>query len=302
MAFRCVAAARNGGERRPRPRPPTPATLGFAGSSPSTQTATRFANGRSRNWPPRGSERVSSSARKAGSSASKPISGLWKSSQRVGLDRAGLGVHAGDRQRVDLVAEVGQRARAARDQRVGERLQRRVGEVDRGLRRRDGARMPLGDRQRRQHEPAEAERASRAAGPVAAGQQPGDRPRVPALVAADAEPTAILPRLSSRLRRLESTRPGYYPNRGLLNIAFSTSTTTRRTEGEGSVHRSLAVTRDRPDRLAARCTRRLGGADRAVRRRATRSGARRRTPAPASTSPTRAPTRSASSTTRRSRT
>ena len=96
-----------GRERRPRSPPPTPGCSGCAGSSPSTQTATRFANGRSRNCPPRGSERVSQLGQERGSSASNPISGLWKSSSASVCDGAGLVVRAGDRLRVDLVAEVG---------------------------------------------------------------------------------------------------------------------------------------------------------------------------------------------------
>ena len=52
--------------------------------------------------------------------------------QRVGLHRARLGVRAGDRLGVDLVAEVRARdAPCAGDQRVGERLERAVGEVRR---------------------------------------------------------------------------------------------------------------------------------------------------------------------------
>ena len=56
------------------------------------------------------SERASSSARNAGASASKPISGLVEEEQRVRLDGARLGVDAGDRERVDLVAEIGRSA------------------------------------------------------------------------------------------------------------------------------------------------------------------------------------------------
>ena len=51
--------------------------VGFEGASPSMHTATRFANGRSMNWPSRRSERASRSARNAGATRSNPISGWW---------------------------------------------------------------------------------------------------------------------------------------------------------------------------------------------------------------------------------
>jgi hypothetical protein len=47
--------------------------------------------------------------------------------ERVGLDRAGAVVDAGDRPRVDLVPEVGALGMAARDDRVGEGLEGGVG-------------------------------------------------------------------------------------------------------------------------------------------------------------------------------
>ena len=76
--------------------------------------------------------------------------------QGVRLHRPRLGVRAGDRLRVDLVSEIGPRDLAARNQRVGDGLERRVGERrvgERGL----GRQEALGHRQRRQHEAAQAE-------------------------------------------------------------------------------------------------------------------------------------------------
>ena len=66
----------------------------------------------------------------------------------VRLDGARLVVHAGDRVRMDLVAEVGLLRLAPGDDRVGERLQRRVVVRDGGV---GGVRgeQPLGDRHRR---------------------------------------------------------------------------------------------------------------------------------------------------------
>ena len=182
--------------------------LGFAGSRPSTQTATRFANVRSRNCPPRSSERVSTSARKAGSSASNPISGLWNSSQRVGLDGAGLVVRAGDRLRVDLVAEVGELGGAAGDQGVRDRLQGRVREVR--PRPPPAGRPPgCGPPPAAPTAPARRRQHGRALEDVAAGQQSGDLLGYSCCWIGRTVPIAILPRLWSR--RFKSTRPGYYP-------------------------------------------------------------------------------------------
>ena len=74
--------------------------------------------------------------------------------QGVGLDRAGLGVDAGDRARVDRVAEVGAGRLAPGDDRVGERLEGGV-RVDRG--RHAEQRVRSRDRQRPSHEHADAD-------------------------------------------------------------------------------------------------------------------------------------------------
>ena len=68
--------------------------------------------------------------------------------QHVGLDRPRLGVDAGDRVRMDLVAEVGLVRLAAGDDRVGERLHRGLVRRHRGQRR-IGGEDPLRDRHRR---------------------------------------------------------------------------------------------------------------------------------------------------------
>ena len=57
VAFFWVAAHEEGGERHGRRRLPDQRRSGSTRRGPSTQTATRLANGRSRNWPPR-SERA----------------------------------------------------------------------------------------------------------------------------------------------------------------------------------------------------------------------------------------------------
>ena len=87
--------------------------------------------------------------------------------ERVGLDRAGQRIDAGDRLRVDRVAEVGPGRLAAGDHRVGEGLQRAVGQVGLGegrLRRHESAR----DRSGVRHEGGEPQNA-------AARKQPAPR-------------------------------------------------------------------------------------------------------------------------------
>ena len=78
--------------------------------------------------------------------------------QRVGLDGARLRVRAGDRLRVDLVAEVRAGGLAPGDQRVGEGLKRAVGERRGGGGRRGGREDALRNGQRGEHEPADPER------------------------------------------------------------------------------------------------------------------------------------------------
>ena len=77
--------------------------------------------------------------------------------QRVGLDRARLGVDARDRARVDLVAQVGARGLAAGDDRVGEGLEDRAVDRHRGARG-VGGQDALGHRQRAEHQRSRPER------------------------------------------------------------------------------------------------------------------------------------------------
>ena len=66
--------------------------------------------------------------------------------ERVGIDRARLRIHARDRERVDLVAQVGARGLAARQDRVAEGLERRVGQAGRCGRGQRGQRQLASER------------------------------------------------------------------------------------------------------------------------------------------------------------
>ena len=137
---------------------------------------TRLSKGRSRKSDPSGSERADRSASKAGSSASNPINGWWKSARASASTAPGQRVDAGDRERVDRVAEVGRGGLAPREDRVGERLQRAVHEVHVGHGRRR-VQQPLGVGNGRGHGRAQPEHTG--AAQEAAPREVIDERRVP---------------------------------------------------------------------------------------------------------------------------
>ena len=101
-------------ERNRRRRLPHRSRVGLVAASPSMQTSTRLAKARSRNWPPRWQRARLELGQERRLERVEADQRVVVEQQRVGLDRARLGVHAGDRLRVDLVAEVGASRLAAR--------------------------------------------------------------------------------------------------------------------------------------------------------------------------------------------
>ena len=107
MAFVLGRRGAERGERHRRRRLPHEHASGCEASRPSTHDRDALGEGRSRNWPPRvqraGLELREERRRERVEADQRVV----EEQQRVRLDGPGLGVHAGDRLRVDLVAEIG---------------------------------------------------------------------------------------------------------------------------------------------------------------------------------------------------
>ena len=124
------------------------------------------------NWPPSQQRARLDVREEGGGHEVEPDQWVVVEQQRVGLHGARLRVRAGDRLRMDLVAEVGAGGLAPGDQRVGEGLKRAVGERRGGGGRRGGREDALRNGQRGEHEPADRRARTPAAGPLGVRGRP----------------------------------------------------------------------------------------------------------------------------------